>query len=313
MKANAVLIMAVAVIIAVSVVSATAQPFTCVYAPPDEPNAGIYNERRVFLESQGWWMDPGEPFPGRHVHVSTCFPWAGLSPQPVLTGTVTFHVRVQLHAQPAGHVLTGLRSQIADDAGQHLASALQPDVSCNNTDCTYWFIVNFDTTVGTYDGIQELRFLTEVDQGTTEQFATTGWQAKLENNKPDNDYRATLYYTEARGWYTGHGYANARLKSTIPLPSSPVPTNFVTSWSLAKGSGGLTITKSECAIDPDYHAGNNGTIVLSTNSQYVGDVTVDTSALAPGTHRLVCRAEANSATSSPPGNNVGVQVIRFTK
>jgi hypothetical protein len=318
--------------------ASAATSYSCAYAPATDPGAaglgsGNYPEPRVWVEAQGWWQEqlfqPLDQFPGRHLHIGACMPLENLPQHPVISGRMRLNWRIVAHAQPAGFLLKHAFVQIAtinSQGGQiRLVDGVSTPRPCTG-DCTWWFSAEVDTALSDRDGKQEFRFLTISEQPDgNEQHASTGWQVNLDNGDPHADYRSSLF-VEGRGWYsisspTTGGYAIARLTNsglpgnTQPTPATPVPSVWTTSWKLAPGSDGPLTTGVACNVDPNFHTSppDHGTVVRTGTSQYTGTVTVNTSGLAPGTHRLVCRSDSRHQGPSVSGINSGVQVIWFTK
>jgi hypothetical protein len=126
------------------------------------------------------------------------------------------------------------------------------------------------------------------------QYQSTGWQVCIRSCTPS--YRSGVYL-EARGWYTGRGYQNARLTSQL----TTVRSGGTITVSLKPGSGGLSTKFSAAYIDPDFHHGSAGTVIFTRNGPYVGSITIPV--LAPGPHKLVLLAS--------DGLNAGVLGIPF--
>ena len=96
-------------VVAAGSAAAAADPLTC---------AG-YPEKRVFLESQGWWGPM--PVTGRvgHVHLATCFPHAQ-----TVTGVITLDVRVMLHDND------GVANQLRLAIGSSVVTTQAISMSC---------------------------------------------------------------------------------------------------------------------------------------------------------------------------------------
>jgi len=287
---------------------------SCYFAPADNPNGPTYPQQREFVEAQSWWQDAttGDAFPGRHVHVGTCFPFNQFGS--TLSGTVHLDWRVQLHNQPSTTTFIEAEIQIVTVTNNPVMVAdLHPNVTCATGDCTYWFSADVNTALSDRDGLEEFRFLTKVQEANgNQQHTSTGWQARLSNGKPVNDYRGTGPFIEARGWYTNLNYTNARLKTVLP-GATAVSGTWTTQWDLKPGSGGTPTTGYECDVDPNYHAipPNHGVIVKQGSGQYSGSINVNTTQLTNGTHALVCRADSRATVGSANGTISGVEKISF--
>lgn len=264
-------------VVAAGSAAAAADPLTC---------AG-YPEKRVFLESQGWWGPM--PVTGRvgHVHLATCFPHAQ-----TVTGVITLDVRVMLHDND------GVANQLRLAIGSSVVTTQAISMSCENN-CTQWFTISYDTSKWAYDGRQELRLTAKVKQpnGTT-MYQSTGWQSYFANGKPVRNYRSSDLII-ARGWYSNFGYSNATLET--PLPTQPISGTWSPRVNFSRA--GYLAT-----IDPDFHAGSEGTVLARGSGSGDRQLTIDTTRLANGPHKLVLISSDPRST----GTNSGVQVIPFT-
>jgi hypothetical protein len=286
------LILAIMIPWAASTASAAQDPLACTG----------YAQKRVFLESQAWWLQtPGKTGTDNgHVHIGTCFPHAQK-----VTGVVGFDVRIILHDNPGR--LTHINIGVAGEWGSIRSVALTPDWRCSPTGtCTKWFRVYVDTRKVPRDGRQEFRFRAQVKQPDgKEMIASTGWLAWVQNGKAISHYR-DAWSAEARGWYTGVGYANAKIES---LPMSPVSGMWYPKVRMTAGSGGIPVTSYRAVLDPDFHAGKNGTTIRSGLGSFKGTLGIDTTKLSNGKHKLVLLASANALVGS---TNKGVLVVPFT-
>lgn len=286
-----------------NVVTRTPTPIATATQPSggvDRVNCTGYPQPRVFLESQAWWLTT----PGRngtdngHIHIGTCFPYA----QNIL-GPIVFDIQVILHDNP-GEVHVVLVDVMTDGGVTNLVN-LPVSYTCDGT-CEFWVHVTADTTRLPYDGRQEFRFRAKVDEPDgKEMFPTTGWQAYVRNGRTNNDYRSSDL-TIARGWYTGAGYANAQLNTT--LPTSPVSGIWTFNVKLAPGSGGIPVTYHHVLLDANFHAGIPGTVLREGTGEFSGNISLDTRTLSNGPHKLLLKADADESSGS---TNSGVLVIRF--
>jgi hypothetical protein len=265
----------------------------------DPLNCTGYVEKRVFLESQAWWFrTPGKTGTTQgHVHVGTCFPH-----RQKVTGVIRFDVRVILHDNPG--VLTHVNIGAAGEWGSIRSVALSPNWRCATT-CTRWFRVSVDTRKIPRDGRQEFRFRAQVKEPDgKEMIASTGWLAYVANGRTIQHYRSS-WSAEARGWYTDAGYANAKIDD---LPMSAVSGVWRPSVRMTAGSGGVPVTSYRVILDPDFHAGKRGTTIRSGSGSFRGSVTIDTTKLSNGKHKLVLIADAATSVGS---TNRGVMVVPF--
>ena len=249
-------------------------------APAADPDCSVYSEPRIFLETQSWWVQTpgatGTDF--GHVHVGTCFPYL----QDV-SASVPFDIQVKLHNDPGR--LHQVDVQAFNDAyGVKLLISTDPDFTCPTGDCTLTYHLDAPTTGLAVGGLTEFRVRATVRTPDGNDFlATDGWLAYVRNGTTsvDTHYLAPNI-TEARGWYglpgtDGLGYENARLRS-------PVPT--------AALSGTWT---------PE---------VETLPGAFRGPVSIDTTQLANGPHKLVVASSADNPNRG--STQSGVMVIPFT-
>jgi len=270
-----------------------------------------YAQPRVFLETQAWWT----PTPGTtgkndfgHLHLGTCFPY-----KQTLTGKVDFDIRVTMHHNPGKAFLLRVMNE-----SSVFYSATINDTCPNDGDCVFWHHVTADTTKSSHDGRNEFRFSVKLNEPDGRvQFESSGWQAYLKNGKTVSNYRSSDV-TIARGWYTGAEYDNAQLNSDIPL--APVKGTWSPSVQMAAGAGGIPVTHYSVNVDPDFHMmpPDPGWVIRDAAGSFKGTVSIDTTRLANGPHRLFLRADADckngncGSTAQDGQRNTGVQVIWFT-
>jgi hypothetical protein len=242
----------------------------------------------VTLESQGWWSQSGLVIPGAvgaHIHVLATVPADGYPTD----GLVAVPVTVTAHDQIGA--ITLLRVSDGSTVMQSWPLALGP---CANCSWSGTVTVDFSTWPS---GRREMRWTANIPVNSlgNRQYQSTGWQVCIRSCTPS--YRSGPY-VEARGWYTGRGYQNARLTSAL----STVVSGGTITVKLAPGSGGKPTVFSGVYLDPDFHAGNSGTVLLTRTGPYSGVVVIPV--LAPGPHRLVLL--------SSDGLNAGVLAIPFS-
>lgn len=285
-------IVAILVPWAASTASAAIDPLAC----------SGYPEKRAFLESQAWWnRTPGKTGTEHgHVHIGTCFPHAQK-----ISGTVRFDVRIILHDNPG--TLTHINIGIAGEWGSIRSVALTPKWRCGvDKTCTRWFTVYVDTRKAERDGRHEFRMRAQVKEPDgKESIASTGWLAWLNNGKPIEHYRDS-WSAEARGWYTGVGYANAKIEN---MPMKAVRGWWNPTVRMTAGSGGIPVTSYRVVLDPDFHAGKQGITLRSGTGSFKGVIGIDTRKLRNGKHKLVLMANANASVGS---TNRGILVVPFT-
>jgi PKD repeat protein len=286
--------------------TATATPTpTATNAPgPDPVNCTGYAEPRVMLETQDWWTQPDAPIEGgsEHIHLATCFPL-----DQTIKGVIPFDIHVQLHLTPG--VLTKVDVSVFGNSLDVNQIVALPNYTCPTSQCDLWYHVDYDTTKVPVDGYLEFRFHAKViAPDGSEGYTSTGWQATLANGggRPVRNYR-TPPFIEARGWYTGTEYENARL--TTNLPTGPVSGIWTCTVKLAKGSGGTNATRVFVSLDPRFHANpvDHGQVILDQTAAYQGAISIDTRTLPDGVHRLFMRTDSRV----PSGTGSGVLVVQF--
>ncbi|MEK6719427.1 MAG: hypothetical protein AABZ33_02010 [Chloroflexota bacterium] len=251
------------------------------------------------IEAQAWWLAPDEAAPGRHTHIATCFPTG------VVSGRITFPITVKWHAQPLGATATRVRIQ-ADGSNIWSQTSGLPVVG-GVADVGVTINATIDTD-RLSTGRHELRFAAATRQPDDQtQLVSSGWQLCVRSCTPRLT-RSADNWTEARGWYTGGiGYENARFLTALPV--GPVTGTWRPTVQCAAPSG-ASPSMCEVYLDPDFHHGSAGTLLYHADGAAKTTLAIDTAALATGTHKLVIRTDAQSA--SPRGVDSGVMVVSFT-
>ena len=189
------------------------------------------------LETQDWWTQPGAAIDGEseHIHLSTCFP-----------GRTDGERHRAIRPPRATHMNPGVLTKVAAYVFGNGISVEQvaalPNYTCPTTQCDLWYHLDYDTTRVPSDGYLGFRFHAVTAPDGSLGYTSTGWQVTLASGggRPTQNYR-TPPFTEARGWYTGTDYENARLTST--LPRQPVSGLWTCNVKLAPGSGGAKTTR----------------------------------------------------------------------
>ncbi len=281
--------------------------FKCLGAPADEPAGGMYPEPRIFIESQSWWTQTGEAFPGRHIHTGACVPWL----QPV-DGVVQYHVRNLLHNIPG--TVAWFRLQVNGN-GPDPTLQIPLSRSCDTADCTAWDSFTVDYT-NMLPGRWEHRFTHNIYLNAfgQRQFTTTRWHICIRTCTGGGSDAYTRS-SGAAGWYEGLLYANAyldpddyiRLRDGVPQGQETIKVKF------DQGAGSIS-------VDPDAHHGNPGIVQcripdklpigglspVPTGTNWF-QATLDTSTLSPGIHKLALRGSNSDAR----GVQEGVLLVPF--
>jgi hypothetical protein len=274
-------------------------------AAPDPTTCAGYAEPRVLLGAQGWWdTTPGETGTAQgHVHTEACVPYRrGVS------GQIAFDVRVVMHDNP-GHisvVSVKLRQPgVAVSIGStHVSLDCRPPGTCS------WVVhVVADTSLARYDGKAQLRIKA---QGRTNdgffRSAILRFPVYLANGKPRLDFRDTS--VGGTGWYTRAGYANAEVWRVPTAPVSGTWTVKAAFFLTPEGRGsGDPVTHRFVSVDPNFHMDDPGTVVVDDTGPMKAWISIDTTKLANGPHRLFLRADAPDARGS---TNAGALVVPFT-
>ena len=259
---------------------------------------------RVFAESQAWWKpsrgasDDATDF--GHVHVGACIP-----ERDVLRSRTRIPVRLIMHENPGrladvSVVLKGTDYEITVDK---IAPTRR---RCAST-CEQWIDVPLRPAMFRHSGLQEVRFRVYVDEPDGNRMhASLNWQLRVRNDKSRADV-TRFPYLRGKGWYTDFGYCEADLL-TRPLPDAPVSGDLVLRVrQVDHGSDDVDPTHHLVALDADAHAGLPGTVLVEgAGPLRKTPLTIDTTALADGLHRLVQRVDCRE------GDQVNSGVLVFT-
>lgn len=275
-----------------------------VAAVVDPVNCTGYPEPRIPLEVQAWWAGDNTPNGPAHVHAVTCFPLGQ-----TVSGTMRLDTRIHLHNNPGQ--LIALSTDLytsGHGAGDNVYHKMNE--RCVAMDCDYWVTTYIDTT-GADDGLHEIRVKPRVrfDDGR-KQLTSTGWVIRTENGNPDSSSRSSAAAVIGRGWYDGHGYQNpdVRKMSVVLAAAKSVKGTWSVPVRLDKGGKGFVPTMVGAFIDPDFHHDDSGIVVLQRNGPFKGTLSIDTTGLANGPHRLTLLVQAEHGGETL----TGVCVYRFT-
>lgn len=297
-----------AVALAVTALLPMAAP---VAAAPDPVTCAGYPEPRVGVEIQGWWQDrTGEEFPGRHIHVYVCWPTG------VVSGVVGVDMKIQTHRQPAGNFFKRLRA--TDGGGGDVFTPMTSGFNAldANGDMVQWVHKDISTD-GLSSGLHEIRLAGYVRQ--TAGTASTGddFDQLVSSDLPlfvrsMSGGATSRDYVEARGWYPGFNYTNARYLKRLSDFLNPVPDLWTPTFQCASPSGEnadqMTVT-----LDPGFHVGNPGTTLFTYPGETTKKLSIDTTGLTLGTHKIVTLCAASANLSGHDGTSTGVLAINFTR
>jgi len=260
------------------------------------PDCSGYRQRRVFLEVQAWWLGPNTPKGTAHLHAGTCFPLGQK-----VSGRIQFDVRIIMHNNP-GHLFS-MSAGVFGGEDRYI----KLDKRCKET-CTFWVTTHVDTRT-TLDGWHEFRFKPRVRFRNGDRMMTsTGWPALIRNGRRVGDEnRDSIGALVARGWYERHGYQTPILRNARDAIRGPLSGVWEPKVWLVKGGQGYPSTRVGAYVDPDFHNDDPGIVILSRRWAYKGSLTIDTTKLMNGWHRLVLRVTARHNDR----NNSGIEVIFF--
>jgi hypothetical protein len=266
-----------------------------------------YAQKRIYVGSQEWWTrTPGQDGTNQgHLHAEACVPYRRR-----LSGRIRFDVRVVMHHNP-GHVSVVSMKAVQPRRSTVLGTReVSFDCSRRRT-CSFWTRLVVRTGRAPFNGWTQLRLKA---QGRTSDGNTRSsiirFGAYLANGKPRRDYFKTREL-DASGWYSDAGYANARMLSRVRRRAISGDWWFKTAFDLTPESGGGDrVTHRFVSVDPDFHMGDRGTVIVdaSQRGDWTGWVKIDTRRFANGRHKLFLRADARDPRGS---TNSGALVIRF--
>lgn len=203
------------------------------------------------------------------------------------------------------------------DASTWLRQAAIPggEMFCPVTDtCQRFVTFTADTRLFAYDGLHTLRYMAYGPSGesTKTHRAILRFPVNIQNGNPEQNAYSGAQHAQGCGWYTSPvEYACATMLT--PLSSDPItgPKTLSVSW--ATGSTSLNVVRRFASIDPNFHAGDRGTVLVDqpmNAHSYTGNVTIDPATLAPGVHRLFLRTDELDDLGD--NINAGVLVVPFT-
>lgn len=297
------------------------EPATMAGSIPE--NCDDFSESRIPLESQTWWWrrlpsQTGTDF--GHLHVFTCFP----SRQQV-SGVVEFDLRVILHENPSVlervHI-QGWPDTDIDNSGTgceyitgNLWCADEVSLVCKTDHCVWWFKAQIDTNRFQSDGLKELRIRAKAETPDGRSMSnSTSWFLDVRNGKgqgAESNYHDGQVIA-SRGWYDCHGYTVAEIH-VDGRPPDPVPPSWEVRVVAEPGTTESCDHVDEVAyhlvaVDPDFHGGDPGLVIREGDGELDDTITIDTTQLSDGWHKLVLRADADTEDSS---TNSALQVLWF--
>jgi hypothetical protein len=275
-------------------------------AEPDRLTCAGYPEPRIFLEGQAWWIRT----PGRnghdfgHIHIGTCFPQAA-----TLSGRLEADLRLILHNNPGvvDEIVVKVRND--DDNYTDLYRQVNNGWACLGT-CERWEHVTLDTRRLPTDGIKEFIFEVFVDEPDGKSLlGAVVFRNRVANGKVVNPH-FTDYAARGVARYKEFGYSYSRFLSN--LPSQPVRGVYAFEVQLNNRpspaeAAGLSY---DVLLDANFHAGIMGTVLKEGKGNFTGQLTLDTTRLENGPHRLLLRMHSNDGSAGSTLSSV--LVIPFT-
>ena len=256
----------------------------------------------VQIEPQSWWRDPGEAWPGRHIHEQLCWPTG------VVSGTVSGTLRLLLHAQPTPFSI--IRSRIKDEAsGTDVWVADLSTinlVSDGNGNYSADVPFSFDTDALT-TGIHSMQLNTMVTQPNgAQQWISSGLALYV---RSASGGQTTRNFIRAHAWYTDFEYLAASTDTPLAnFREISQPFSFNTKCNGPSAAAGVTIVGCSVVSDPNAHAGFPGNPILPfVAGPATRTATLD--GLAPGLHKIAINTEATSSQRAGTLNSVLVITV----
>jgi hypothetical protein len=312
--------------------------YPCVGAPADYiaafdaadgtvDGAVSYPYPTVFVEHQSWWLQ-GQKITvatygdAAHIHVGFCYAQGEAWPVPG-GGTARVDYRIVMHHMKGGSA-RGFRAGMAYDQGTcpvaNTCLGFTDETSTTKTALTNAMQVEDGkvylsktlTAINAQGGIKQERVTVDTTAPTGKRMYTTGRSCSLVQGTRGVSNTCSGYAAGGSGWYEGYGYTIAMLGS--PWKASTMAQPVPASWKVTVGGSGAVGLTHSLHIDPDFHGGNPGTVLIPLTAGASGTVTIDTTTLAPGWHKLVHVVNASAISSSdsrPDGTASGVHVLPF--
>jgi hypothetical protein len=281
-------------------------------APASQHPAGC-KRGEVFHDSQDWWLheDPARDF--GHLHTQVCFPVNARIDQPYqVTVTSLLHnnpgtfYRLMMQSYSGG--LDGDETLCSDSTAVACKSFQRTLAECeasggtlldNGMTCRWRDRFTIDPQRLAASGWQQFRFRAFVDEPDGTRMATsTALHAEIVNDQPPSSlyrYYDTYNYLQGRGWYTGAQYATAALMDAEQLkqPVSGIWRPYVRFANGANhdGSPPVAVSGYFAGLDSNFHAGQQGTVLLEGAGSYHGELAIDTRTLSNGWHRLFLKTD----------------------
>ena len=300
---------------------AAADPVTypCVGAPADEPNGGLYPERRSYLVWQGWWTYDAPGSPQSHIHMEGCVPDRETLDATV-TPSFTANIKLVMHDNP-GSITYASMIYKGTDYEVTVEKEYINGLSCPVGVCSTWVQFSQPLSLFGHTGLQEIRFRVFVPQpngpsgAKKEQHTSLNIQNTVTGTGKSVANVTREAYVRAKGWWTDpFRYTEATLNP--PVPDGPV--SGVWSPRIRQAThtsdASMPVTHYFVSLDPNFHASppQRGTVLLDADGELPWTtLAIDTTALPNGVHRLFLKTSSHSVAVADPGTNEGVISIPF--
>lgn len=263
-----------------------------------------------WVEAQSWWSPAEEGADNfGHAHVGACLP-----ERDTISGAAgTVPVRVILHDNPGVVAYLSIVSKTTDqEITQYKAYPSEP-FTCPTGTCEKWFDMPLDPAWFNHSGLQEVRFRLFVDEPTGERMSVSlNWQVNVDNGQPVSNV-TRMPYLRGKGWYTGYEYCEASWLS-VPLQDGTVSGTITPTIQQVNHDASMPVTWHHVAIDSNAHTGDPGIVISDGPGQLLPTtLSIDTTQLADGLHRLVQRDDctAPSPSTGKLQTNSGVLIVTF--
>jgi hypothetical protein len=286
---------------------AGAPPFGC----PASLALKRYPDERSCFESQGWWVqgrteltEPAADFPfvSLHVHMNIPFPIG--ETVSAVAGEYVFDFEAQLHNFVGGFSPWSRGGNFLSDNILYLR--YDPPKTPDAPDLAWTGVLTNPTGEVTCTGRCENRFTTNATSPFGKRMYQSGaWNAII--GGPGQPVSMTV-----RGWYQTSDYTNISLKDsnlgdgtgfrTSYFRDLCVPPQWTISYSLDQGAKWAFFY-----VDAAIHGGSKGIVAAENRTGSTGFVTIDTTFLAPGEHKLLFGAWEKASD----GWNAGVGTHKF--
>jgi hypothetical protein len=295
------------------------------------PACAGYAMPRVLAEGQVWWMDHSvdltQTTHNGHLHVEACIPHARR-----VSGAFPLDVTVKLHDNP-GEVWSVTAFLVHAAGKTDIADRIDLSFRCSVPgDCTQTYHLSANTALAPVDGGMRLRVRALADTpgtpGKNNMSAVAQSMVNIQNGNPERSIPEVG--VQGSGSYTEAGYANCSMaisdSRNLDEAHSGVWAPHLSHASTGPDDDpGWNITRSFVSVDPNLHAGNIGRVIRDDGGSdvesfevgeqsvdgAVGEVSIDTTTLTNGWHKLLCLSQARTTSVLGPFSITGVGVWGF--